>query len=459
MSERSFWDWITDTLHLRDLPFMAAPSLMFNVRYWFGTIAVAALAWQVLTGLILLLYYQPSNAYDSTMAIIHNVPFGSILLSSHLYGAYVMILAAYVHGIDVFLRGTYKKSGGAQWVLGVLLFVLTLGVSFIGYSLTGDVLATDAVDVGKGVLTALGLQSLIPVFFGNGTQLDLFTRLLGWHIIVAAVIILLFMLHYPRVGYRVPAISRNNDLTIKPWWPRNLIFTLAVTLLTWGVILLVPSILAVPQVLGKVPILFSPYPGPSLTSPQASSIPAYPPWFFLFLYKMVDMPFGLTVNAVMGIVIPLVVLLIIPALDRGGSPHLLDRPWVTALFITGLIWVIELSVWGAVQPGIPVKPTWFAVVIIPPVLVSFGGVYAARRRWIKVKGRIARFTTRGVKFNLSKNTAVALGYSTSMIAIVAITTSFALNPISDGPYVGVMWGIALISLAASLMAYLYVEYL
>jgi quinol-cytochrome oxidoreductase complex cytochrome b subunit len=475
MSRRSFLDWLADTFHLRDVPFMGVPDYMFNIEYWLGAIATAALAWQALTGLILLLYYQPSNAYDSTMAIIHAVPFGSILLSSHLYGAYVMIFAVYAHGLEVFFRGAHKRPRGAQWVLGVLLFAMTLGVSFVGYSLTGDVLSVDAVGVGKGILTALGLSGIIPVFFGNGTQLDLFTRFLGWHIILAGAIILFFALHFylaeqngfmpdpKEVGYKAPAMLRRDDPRIKPWWPRNFAFMLAIVLLTWGIILLIPSILAIPQVLNKVPILFSPYPGPSPTSPQASSVPAYPPWFFLFMYKMADMPFGLATDIVMGIFIPLIVLLVVPALDRGDLLHPLDRPWVTALFIMGLTWVIELSVWGAIQPGVPVEPVWFVLTIIPPVIISFGGMYAIRRLWVKVRGRVVGLAGNDASskagFRLSKDVAIVLGYLTSIVAIVAIAVSFTLNPISNGPYVGMMWGTALISLAASLLTYFYTEYL
>jgi hypothetical protein len=62
----------------------------------------------------------------------------------------------------------------------------------------------------------------------------------------------------------------------------------ALALMVWGVIILVPSMLALPGVYQYVPILFSPYPGPSPTSPQAAAVPAYPPWFFLFLYKIAD---------------------------------------------------------------------------------------------------------------------------------------------------------------------------
>ncbi len=68
----------------------------------------------------------------------------------------------------------------------------------------------------------------------------------------------------------------------------------ALIFMTWGIIILIPSILALPSVYPSIPILFSPYPGPSPTSPpQAAAVPAYPPWFFLSIYKMLDMPFGL----------------------------------------------------------------------------------------------------------------------------------------------------------------------
>ncbi|WP_291765099.1 cytochrome b [Caldivirga sp. UBA161] len=471
MSNGGFWDKVAEILHLKDVPFMGVPDYMFSIEYWLGAIAASALAWQAITGLILLLYYQPSDAYDSTMAIIHNVPFGSILLSSHLYGAYIMILAVYIHGLEVFFRGAYKRPRGAQWVLGVLLFAMTLGAAFVGYSLTGDVLSADAVNVGRGILTALGLSSAIPILFGNGTQLDLFTRLLGWHIIIAAALILFFALHFylaeqngfmpdlKESNYRAPALLSRSDSRLKPWWPRNFIFMLAIVLLTWGIILLIPSVLAIPQVLSRVPILLSPYPGPSPTSPEASSVPAYPPWFFLFMYKMADMPFGLAMDTVMGMFIPLIILLLVPALDRSDALHPLDRPWITALFITGLTWVIELSVWSAIQPGVPVKMQWFAITIIPPVVISFGGIYAIRRVWFKVKGELSGSRNRGAGFRLSKGAALSLGYLTSILAIIAIVVSFFLNPIMDGPYVGVMWGTALISFAASLLAYFYVEYI
>ncbi|ADN50618.1 cytochrome b [Vulcanisaeta distributa] len=472
---RDFTDWFAELLHLKDVPFMGVPNYMFSIEYWLGGISASALAWQVLTGLLLLFYYEPSNAYNSTMSIIHNVPFGSIILSSHLYGAYIMIFAVYMHGLYVMLKGGYKKPRGFQWVLGVLMFVLTLGVAFIGYSLTGDVLATDAVDVGRGLLTALGLQSLIPIVFGNGTELDLFSRLLAWHITIAAAIILLFLLHFylaeenglmPRLkdaGYKAPAVINKNNNDLPPWWPRNFIYMVALVFMTWGIIILIPSILALPSVYPSIPILFSPHPGPSPTSPQAAAVPAYPPWFFLFIYKMLDMPFGLKIDEVLSMIVPVIILLIIPALDRNDKLHPLDRPGILALALIGLTWLIELSVWSAIQPGVPVNPSWATLVMLPPLVIIIAGIYVAHRSWVSVRDKALNGgkaeSAKSTSWVLSKPAASIIGYVTAILAIIIIALSLALNPISDGPFIGVSWGAALLLLSASIFSYFYTNYI
>ena len=469
---RDLSDWFAELFHLKDVPFMGVPDYMFSIEYWLGGIAASALAWQVLTGLLLLFYYEPSNAYSSTMFVIHNVPFGSILLSSHLYGAYIMIFAVYLHGLYMMVKGGYKKPRGFQWVLGVLMFILTLGVAFIGYSLTGDVLATDAVDVGKGILSEIGLQSLAPILFGNGTQLDLFTRLIAWHITIAAAVILLFLLHFylaeenglmPRlrdVGYKAPAVIDKRGLP--PWWPRNFVYMVAIALMTWGIIILIPSILALPNVYPNVLILFSPYPGPSPTSPQAAAVPAYPPWFFLVIYKMADMPFGLAVDEILSIAVPAVILLLVPVLDRSDRLHPLDRPGLLALMLVGLTWLIELSVWSAIQPGIPVEPAWAAIVMLPPLAIIIAGVYALHRLWLRVRSDVlARSPASGKSSSwaLGKSAAVAIGYVTAVLAIINIALSVVLDPISEGPYIGVLWGAALLSLSATVFSYFYSRYI
>lgn len=157
-----------------------------------GFVAAAFIS-TVITGL---LYYQPSCAYQSTMNIIYHVPYGPVLLFSHLYGAYIMIILAHIHMFRNFYVGAYKKPRELQWITGVLLLLLTLGASFFGYSLVSDVLGVNAVDIGSELIVNTGFPGatvIVNWLFGHGglaaisssplTRAELFDRLLGWHII------------------------------------------------------------------------------------------------------------------------------------------------------------------------------------------------------------------------------------------------------------------------------------
>lgn len=89
-----------DPMHINDLPLKKVPDYMRKrggIWYWTGALITMAFVYQVITGLLLLLYYVPSDAYNSTEAIITTVPYGSLILTTHLYGAYAMIFLIYVH--------------------------------------------------------------------------------------------------------------------------------------------------------------------------------------------------------------------------------------------------------------------------------------------------------------------------------------------------------------------------
>ena len=59
--------------------------------YWTGAMVMFAFLYEVITGLVILFYYQPTAAYASTENFLNSTPFGSIILTTHLYGAYAMI--------------------------------------------------------------------------------------------------------------------------------------------------------------------------------------------------------------------------------------------------------------------------------------------------------------------------------------------------------------------------------
>ena len=379
-------NWFNERLKLDELPFFRTPDYMYHVSDWLGALVAAAFMYTVISGLILLLYYDPDNGYNSTQFIINQVPYGSVVLYSHLYGAYAMIILAYIHMFRNYFVGAYKKPRELLWILGVFLLVLTMGASFFGYSLIGDVLATSAVDVGAGIIESIpGMQWLVPFFFGNYDN-GQYGRVLAWHIIFVALIGLLFVFHFflaesygmmpsRKVKSKAPAVyTREEWMKFNPWWPRNFVYMLSLILMTWGFILIIPNALAY---LNGLPQYYNPFlnpkPAPPPTSPLAATVTTYPPWFFLFFYKIADFSSNVLLDLSIGAIIPLVYLILLPFLDRSEELHPLSRKIFIGIEILMVIYLIQTTLWGDIAPGVPVAFKCQVVALLPPaVIVAIG---------------------------------------------------------------------------------------
>ena len=400
-------------LHINELPLKRVPSYMRRkggIWYWTGALISMAFVYQVITGLVLLLYYDPSNAYNGTEFLITSVPYGALILSTHLYGAYAMIVLIYVHMFRNYFTASYKKPRQLQWILGVILLGLTLGVAYFGYSMTGDQLSLDATDVGRGIAASTPILGtfLETIVFGNGTAAGTFMRMLGWHIIFTALIGLVFGLHFylaesntimpspEDTNHKFPAVDKEKP-EYRPWWPYNFAFMTQLALFSFGLIILIPSIIAV---IPNVPVLFSPFPISPAQIPlvQSGVIPAYPPWFLLFLYKAVDfniIPYevgplhGLAPYFVISLIfggIPAVYLLILPFIDRSNDRHPFSRPIITGLGILTFIYLVVLSAWGALSPGIQIPMITVAVIFLVPFIIVMTGMLLVSREY--KKGRL-----------------------------------------------------------------------
>ncbi|MBP7675182.1 MAG: cytochrome b N-terminal domain-containing protein [Thermoanaerobaculia bacterium] len=139
------------------------PSLDWNYSFWLGTASAALFFLLVLSGLPLLLLYVPSveRAYGSVKDIEFVVTFGSWIRAVHRIAAHLMVVAVFLHLVRVFLTGAYKNGTGRgqrrewNWVLGVVMIVLTLFLSFTGYLLPWDQLAYWAVTVGTNIASSI----------------------------------------------------------------------------------------------------------------------------------------------------------------------------------------------------------------------------------------------------------------------------------------------------------------
>jgi quinol-cytochrome oxidoreductase complex cytochrome b subunit len=173
----------------------------------------------VFTGTLLMFYYHPSKvvAFRDILYLESDVPFGKLLRNMHRWGAHLMVIMVELHMFRVFLTGSYKKPREFNWVVGVLLLVMTLLLSFTGYLLPDDQLGFWAVTVGTNMARAtpllghmgpfgpqLGMTPFNDVRFGllGGSIVDsnALLRAYIWHCVAIPIIASAFMVvHFWRV--------------------------------------------------------------------------------------------------------------------------------------------------------------------------------------------------------------------------------------------------------------------
>ena len=96
-------------------------------RWWFalgGTPAYLFVV-QIVTGILLAFYYQPSpaTAYESVRYITEEAQFGWYIRSVHKWGATLMIAAVILHQMRVYFTGAYRKPREINWMVGMCLLL------------------------------------------------------------------------------------------------------------------------------------------------------------------------------------------------------------------------------------------------------------------------------------------------------------------------------------------------
>ncbi|MEA1902589.1 MAG: selenite/tellurite reduction operon b-type cytochrome ExtP [Actinomycetota bacterium] len=158
-----------------------------------------------ITGIFLMFYYTPTAelAYADTAALSTNVAFGSLVRNMHRWGAHLMVLSVFLHMSRVFYHGAYKPPREFNWVIGVVLLLLTLLLSFSGYLLPWDQLALWAVTVGSnmaGFVPVIGGQVKFGLLGGVEVSAATLLRFYVLHVLAFPFIIVIFMaVHFWRV--------------------------------------------------------------------------------------------------------------------------------------------------------------------------------------------------------------------------------------------------------------------
>jgi len=130
-------------------------------RWWFclGGTPAYLLVIQIITGILLAFYYQPTPeaAYASIETITNEVTFGWYFRSLHKWSATFMIAAVILHQIRVYFTGAYRAPRELNWVVGMGLLLVTLGLGFTGYSLVFEQLSYWGATVGAQICDSVPL--------------------------------------------------------------------------------------------------------------------------------------------------------------------------------------------------------------------------------------------------------------------------------------------------------------
>src|SRR5690242_4113051 len=111
-----------------------------NWFYTLGSATLFAFLSQATTGVFLAMYYQPSatGAYESIRHVTNDVFLGEFVRGMHKWGSTVMVILVCLHMARTFIFGAYKYPRELNWVIGAVLLILTMVMSFTGYLLPFD---------------------------------------------------------------------------------------------------------------------------------------------------------------------------------------------------------------------------------------------------------------------------------------------------------------------------------
>lgn len=423
-------------------------SLRWVTTYGLGIAALSSFVLTLITGVLLMFYYKPypQVAYDSIKDIHFVVPTGRFIRNIHRWAANVMVVVVILHMVRVFYTAAYRKMREFNWVIGMGLLAVTLGLSFTGYLLPWDQLAYWAITIGaniaqspREVTDALnitqyidigGLQKLILLGSDSVGEEALIRFFLLHVMILPLALILLMAVHFWRIrkdgGLAKPAdadarVSTDNE----PVYP---VFT-EEPKKTYSLAAIVPGRTPVvgngpEKTLPSMPHLFfaeagvfmlaiflcallamfADAPLKELANPAVPENPAKAPWYFLGLQELVSH------SAFMGgIGIPAIVLLglgLIPYLDREteGTGEWFGGPGGRALVlrsaIFGLVTVIGLEMfaihYGWIRQWFPHVPQLVITFVNPGTLLTLAyalfSVWSVRKYDSTRAGALALFT-------------------------------------------------------------------
>jgi len=192
------------TMHIHPVK-VRERAIKFSYTFYLGMTTFFLFVILVITGVLLMLYYQPAipNAYDNMKDLQFVVSNGILLRNMHRWAAHLMVIMVFLHMLRVFYKGAYRPPREFNWIVGVILFLLTLLLSYTGYLLPFDQLAYWAVTVGANIVEYvpfIGKESRFLLLGGNSIGEYTLVRFYVLHCVILPLVMTgLIALHFWRI--------------------------------------------------------------------------------------------------------------------------------------------------------------------------------------------------------------------------------------------------------------------
>ncbi len=369
-------DWLEERLPIADAKEFAShktvPVHKHTVYYYLGGMTLFFFIIQVITGIMLMLYYKPSaeEAFESIEFIMTTVSFGWLIRSIHSWSANLMVFFAFIHLVTAYFMKAYRKPRELTWVTGCILLFILMGFGFSGYLLPWNKLAFFATKVGTdiaGSVPVIGDWVLRFLRGGERVTGGTLSRFYGWHVaILPAITTALLGIHLLLVqikGMSVPPAEETDAKTRRPmpFFPHFALRDLFGWIVALGVLATLAALF--PWELGEKADPFA---------------PAYanirPEWYFVFMFQALKLvPGGEILHieyeafAIMAFGIGGLLMVLVPFLDRGVE-RTGKSPMFTIVGIVALLFMVGMTIWGYAS----LLPLW---IVIGTIALLFGVSY------------------------------------------------------------------------------------
>jgi len=351
--KRLVHSFLQDRLGLDALQYLAAkkqvPVHRCTPFYFLGGMALFLFLVQIVTGILLALFYKPSpdHAFESVRAIMTEVDYGWLIRSAHSWSANVLVGVLFLHLLTAYMMRAYRRPREITWISGVMLLGLFFGFGFSGYLLPWNELAFFATRVGTaitGVVPVVGHQLLLLARGGEDVTGDTLARFYALHVVVLPLgtfaILGGHLYLIQRHGMSIPDREANRLGSVErvpsmPFVPHFLLRDMVGWYLALGVLAALAALF--PWELGQKANPFG-------AAPEGIK----PEWYFLYMFQTLKLlpahigPFEGEVLGVLFFGFCGLVVLLVPFLDRGPK----SRGVLNVLAALSVAFFIFMTAWG-----------------------------------------------------------------------------------------------------------------